>query len=164
MSQLVLDDFKLQEHSAFGTPWLFFSDEVIGGRSLSSSRINVAHKQLELRGQVHEGFIQAALPLVQSRTLFDASEYSGICIKARSPSKTSFALHLRSRELSMPWQHFRQSFEPSEHWADFHLSFQSFRPAATQHELDLRHLTQIGIVAENDAEAVELDIQRVALY
>lgn len=163
----LLDDFQQAEQARFGTRWLAFSDQVMGGRS----ELSLQHgpgATLTLTGQLslenQGGFIQAALPLVHSRHLFDARHFTGvhICCQARQPG--SYFVHLRSKELSMPWQHYRAPLPASAEWQCFQIPFSAFEARRTNHSLNLAYLTRLAVVAAGFAGPAELCLSEIGFY
>lgn len=167
----LLDDFSRPDGpSLFGTEWIAFTDQVMGGTSQQQITREVYEgvSCLHLRGQVslenNGGFIQAALPLIQSRYLFDARHFQGVHIVARSPQREGYFLHLRTKELSMPWQHYRAAFFPERDWTPLQIPFAAFYPVSTGHELNLERLTRLGIVAAGRAFEANIHISEVGFY
>lgn len=178
----LLDDFATPELSRFGTAWFLFTDQVLDGGSTGSMQIGPLAAQdtdsntsddtrsrLSLSGEVNsdKGFIQAALPLVHSRYLFDARHFSGVHLVCRSPGQPAdggYYLHLRTRELSMPWQHYCAPIQPGSDWSEQRIPFTSFQPTSTTHELNLELLSRIAIVAGQRVFSAELQVAEIGFY
>jgi hypothetical protein len=167
----LLDDFSREDGvSLFGTEWILFSDTVMGGESQAYSQRCKSDKGscLELGGNVslahRGGFIQLALPLVHSRYIFDARHFQGVHLVARANQPEGWFIHLRTRELSMPWQHYRAVFFPTPDWAIHTIPFELFYPVSTSHPLNLERLTRIGIVAGQREFKAAIQIQEVGFY
>jgi hypothetical protein len=167
----LLDDFSRKDDvSLFGTEWILFSDSVMGGESQAyTERLASAQEHcLELGGKVslaqQGGFIQLALPLVHSRYLFDARHFQGVHLVARSGQSEGWYVHLRTRELSMPWQHYRAAFFPTPEWKIQQIPFELFYPVSTGHPLNLERLTRIGIVAGNKEFQAQIQLKEVGFY
>ncbi|MBF2053067.1 MAG: CIA30 family protein [Candidatus Sericytochromatia bacterium] len=163
----LLDDFKQAEQARFGTHWMAFSDQVMGG----CSDVRLRHDPetgLQLRGSVslqnQGGFIQAALPLVHSRHLFDARHFEGVHIRCLAPQPGSYFVHLRSKELSMPWQHYRASLPAEAQWQTLQVPFSAFEARRTNHPLNLAYLTRIAVVAAGFAGPAELWLSEIGFY
>ncbi|MGV3525309.1 MAG: CIA30 family protein [Candidatus Sericytochromatia bacterium] len=164
----LLDDFQDPARSRFGTEWLPFTDEVMGGSStVLAQRVEVdGHPCLRLQGEITqpEGFIQAALPLVHSRYLFDARHFEGVHLVCRSDQPQGYFIHVRTKELSMPWQHYRMAVFPTPEWAVHQLPFSAFIPVSTGHEINLERLTRIGVVAGQRAFHADLLVAEIGFY
>ena len=168
----LLDDFSQSDGSRFGTDWQLFSDQVLDGDSegrieqLAADQDAPAclHLQGELKPGAQNGFLQLALPLVASRYLFDARHFSGIQLSCRATAAEGFALLLRTKELSMPWQHYRAPLVPSADWAVHRVDFSDFVPVQTSHELNLERLSRLAIVAGPPAQRVDFWLAEIGFY
>jgi hypothetical protein len=167
----LLDDFQHpNEVSRFGTRWFIFSDQVMGGCSSARAhyRQHNGLRSLCFEGQVslenQGGFIQLALPLVHSRYLFDARHFQGVHLRVKAEQREGWYLHLRTRELSMPWQHYRAAFFPTTHWQTLEIPFELFYPIGTNHPLNLERLTRIGIVAGQQDFEAQLELREIGFY
>ena len=168
----ILDHFKSADKSDFGTSWMAFSDGVMGGLSENSStiQVNLNPPQLQLSGHVslenNGGFIQMALPLLHSRYLFDAAHFKGVYLRTRSsnPQPSAYAIHLRTRELSMPWQHYRHPIAAQQDWQELFLPFADFEARSTNHSLTLSRLTRIGLVASGREFQANLSVSAIGFY
>ena len=92
------------------------------------------------------GFIQIALNLSPDGAAVDASAFSGFEIDIIGNEKV-YNLHLRTADLSRPWQSYRHSFQAGSNWKTHRLAFANFEAYRTETPLDLRKLRRIGIVA-----------------
>ncbi|HEY9841459.1 MAG TPA: CIA30 family protein, partial [Candidatus Obscuribacterales bacterium] len=157
----------------FGTAWLLFSDQVMDGASQARSVYEIVQGQpcVRLQGELEpgslNGFIQLALPLVHSRYLFDARHFAGVRLRCRSPQADGgegFSIQLRTRELSMPWQHYRAPFVPTAEWQHHLIPFADFVPVQTAHVLNLERLSRLAIVAGPPPQSVDLWLAEVGFY
>ena len=105
---MLIDDFSNPERmSALGTFWRAFTDQVMGGVSTASSKIETidGRPALRLTGAVslktNGGFVQVALPLTGSWAPLDVSAYRGIRATVRGNGET-YHLHLRTTETDSP--------------------------------------------------------------
>ncbi len=157
MPHFTLDNFASAERSAFGTRWECLTDESMGGTSTGNLIFHTAEAYAELRGQTHdsehlkytEPFVEWSLPLLYSRQLFDAREYRGVRLRCASElpaAQEQYAVHLHTRELSMPWQYYRQNFVPGEQVQWFELPFTAFEAVNTNHPLNPAYLLSLGVV------------------
>ena len=166
----LLDDFSDSERALFGTTWIQFSDQVMGG--LSEGQAQYTQKDslncLRLSGAVSldhmGGFVQVELPLVHSRNLFDAEQYKGVYVLCQSIEPEGYYIHLRTRELSMPWQHYRAAFFPGRIWTECQIPFEAFIPTSTGHPLNVQRLTGLGIVAGRRSFNPELYLAKIGFY
>lgn len=175
----LLDNFAYSEKSCFGSSWEAINDQPMEGLS----QIELHHQNqssptsLRIRGQVQllppAGYIEAALPLIHSRRLFDAREFTGVCLKAQiqAPPETTqiktserFFVRLQTRELSMPWQYYQAAFSPTSHWQTFQIPFSQFQAINTTHLLNPERLTRISIAAANFDFEVDLTLSEIGFY
>lgn len=166
---LLIDDFTREDGiSALGTRWEGFTDQVMGGRS----EMQMAYREvgrvrvLNLRGQVRlenrGGFIQARLPLDPAGGALDASAWQGLRVTVRG-RPGPYYLHLKTRQLWMPWQYFRARIVVDDAWRNQFVAFSEFEGVATDKQLDVRGLKSIAVVAYGEAFAADIDISHIAL-
>jgi hypothetical protein len=148
--------------------WRFFTDGVMGGvsRGAMSEEIVAGRPALCLRGQVrlenNGGFVQMALelpPLPAS----PSEPWQGLEIDAQG-NGLRYGLHLRSADMTMPWQSFRASFDAGPQWRTLRLPFADFRPYRFDGTLRVETLRRVGILAIGQAMPAEVCVSRLALY
>lgn len=166
---LVIQDPRNNGHtSALGPSWRLITDGVMGGVSSGTlTTDNLQEKScLRLRGDVslrnNGGFIQAALD-IDATPAANASAYQGIMLEVYGNDE-AYNLHLRSKDVWLPWQSYRVSFVAAAKWQIIKLPFSTFSKYRVQKPLDLEHLKRIGIVAIGHEFSADLCIGEVALY
>ena len=138
--------------ASIGTEWQLIEDTVMGGRSAGTMRREVVRgrEAIRLQGDVrlenNGGFIQIALDLAPDAPHIDASAWSGIELDVSGNDET-YNLHLRTADVTRPWQSYRQSFVASPDWQTHWLAFDGFEPHRIDAPLDPRRLRRIGIIA-----------------
>jgi hypothetical protein len=149
----IIDDLSREPPLAtIGTSWRMFTDTVMGGVSDGTmSRELVAGRQaIRMRGNVslenNGGFVQVSLNLDPDGKAVDVSSWNGLELDVFGIGET-YAMHLRTADLSRPWQSYRQSFSADPEWLTVELPFKDFVAHRTDVELDTRRLKRIGIVA-----------------
>lgn len=169
--RFLLDDFALAEQSHFGTAWMLFSDQVMDGASQGQishecheDKTACLHLQGDLNPGERNGFLQLALPLVASRYLFDARHFKGVELTCRATSPTGYWLLLRTKELSMPWQHFRAPLLPTPEWGTHQIPFADFVSFQTSHELNLERLSRLAILAGAPLTKPDLHLAEIGFY
>lgn len=151
-----------------GGAWRLVTDGVMGGVSQGALRVGdqSGRNCLSLTGQVllanNGGFVQAALDLPDSVSDV-AGEFDGVLIDVYGNGE-SYGLHLRTRDLALPWQSFRGAFKAEPDWHTLRLPFSAFEPYRTSAELDPGRLRRIGLVAIGREFAAALCLGRLALY
>jgi hypothetical protein len=149
----IIDDLNREPPLAtIGTTWRMFTDTVMGGVSEGTmSRELVAGRQaIRMRGNVslenNGGFVQIALDLGPEGKAVDVISWTGLELDVFGNGET-YAMHLRTADLSRPWQSYRQSFKTSPAWRTVELPFTDFVAHRTDVDLNARRLKRIGIVA-----------------
>ena len=135
-----------------GTHWQLLSDAVMGGVSAGQmTRTVIAERPaIRMQGTVslenNGGFLQIALDLAPGGAAFDASGFAGIALDVWGNGE-DYGLHLRTANLSRPWQSYRMSFAAGPDWQEIRFPFQDFVPHRTDLPFDAHLLRRIGIVA-----------------
>jgi complex I intermediate-associated protein 30 (CIA30) len=149
----VIDDLGHEPPlSAIGTRWQLFTDRVMGGVSNGTmGREMVAGRPaIRMRGDVslesNGGFVQIAIDLMPDGKAKDASNWAGVELDVFGNGE-EYNIHLRTDDLTQPWQSYRQSFRAGPQWQTVQFRFQDFTPYRTDIALDVRRLRRIGIVA-----------------
>ena len=155
--------------TAIGTQWQLLSDAVMGG--VSAGRM--ARAALEgrpanrMQGRVslenNGGFLQMAVDLAPDGGTLDASAFSGIAIDVLGNGE-EYGLHLRTSELSRPWQSYRTSFMAGPEWREIRCPFSGFLPHRTETPLNLQVLRRLGVVAIGRAFMADVAVGGVRLY
>jgi hypothetical protein len=167
---LLIDDFSNPDRmSALGTFWRAFTDQVMGGVSTATSRMETmeGRRALRLVGDVslenNGGFVQSALPLTGSGAPLDLSTYRGIRLTVKGNGET-YHIHLRTTGTALPWQYYHAAFLAKPAWATIDIPFDGFKAAALESKLDPTQLTQIGVVASGKAFRADIAVARIEFY
>jgi hypothetical protein len=67
-------------------------------------------------------------------------------------------IHLRTKDLTRPWQSYRHTFRADSQWRTVQCRFQDFVPYRTDTPLDTRRLRRIGVVAIGRAFSADLSV------
>ena len=122
---------------------------------------------MRLRGSVslenNGGFVQIALNLTPDGSSIDAREWRGIEIDVFGNGET-YGLHLRTDDVSRPWQSYRQSFTAGAQWRTVRLPFDGFEPHRIETPLDVSRLRRIGLVAIGRVFEADLAVAGVRFY
>ncbi len=154
--------------AALGTEWRLVTDGVMGGVSSGKLVLDVKEGKhcLRLSGKVsldnNGGFIQAALPLPPAGD-FDASGFSGLLIDIYGNNQ-SYNIHLRTSDLWLPWQAYRQSFTAGTGWNTYRFAFVGFEAYRTETQLNTKKLKRIGVIAIGREFDADICIGRMAFY
>ncbi len=149
-------------------PWQLVTDGVMGGLSsgrLAPDRVDgrpCIRLQGEVRLENNGGFVQAAIALAGTPAE-DASGFAGVLLDVRGNGEV-YNVHLRTRDVRLPWQSYRVSFTADAGWQTLRLPFTDFEAHRIAEPLDLRHVERLGLVAIGRPFRADLCIARVALY
>ena len=170
MDNGIIDDLRHPApRAATGTDWELVSDRVMGGVSGGGlSRAVVSGRPaLHLTGDVRlendGGFVQAALDLAPDGAFVDARDWDGIALTVRGNGER-YNVHLRSADVTRPWQSYRATFVAQPDWAQVTLPFSDFTPHRLTAPLDLSRLRRIGLVAIGRAFRADLAVSDLRFY
>lgn len=148
--------------------WRLFTDGVMGG--VSSGRLSrrmldgrdAVCLQGEVRTDNNGGFIQVTLD-VDERLAGLAEGYDGIRLEVLGNGE-QYNVHLRTRDLWLPWQSYRAGFLASGTWQTVRLPFAGFEPYRTGRALRVGRLQRIGVVAIGRAFDAEVCVAGLSFY
>ena len=108
-----------------GDDWRFFTDQVMGGVSTGTARIEDG--ALHLTGRVSTanrgGFIQA-----RSDRIALAPDVTRLRARLRGDGQVYY-LHLRTNATALPWQYYQAAFTAPEGWTEIVLPLSAFKPS-----------------------------------
>lgn len=147
-----------------GTPaaWRLVTDGVMGGLSTGSltNEVVLGRPALCLRGRVRlengGGFVQMALDLVPPAGHGSALEFD------LAGNGRSDGVHLRTTELTAPWQAWRARVQVAPSWQTVRVPFTAFTPHRFGGTLVPGEIRGIGLVALGEAGDAELCLARAA--
>ena len=148
----VIDDRSTGDlRASAGGDWRLVTDEVMGGQSIGRVRPSMQEGRpcLKLTGDVstarNGGFVQMALEIPEAvRVGMEA--FAGLEIDVTGNGE-SYNLHLRTSDLWLPWQSYRQEFVAGPGWHTLRMPFDAFEGYRTGRPLRLDRLRRIGVVA-----------------
>ena len=151
--------------SDLGDKWRLVTDQVMGGVSNGALRADshAGRPCLHLTGAVstknNGGFVQMALDI--NGQAYDASSYSGVVLQVAG-NREVYNLHLRTTDLSLPWQSYRATFSTGPEWQEVRIPFEQLAEYRTFSRFRAEALTRIGLVAigrEFDADLCLADVR-----
>jgi hypothetical protein len=170
LSSNVIDDLSRNPPLAtIGTRWQVVTDQVMGGISSGTMvrEIVAGRSAIHMRGSVrlenNGGFVQIALDLAPDGKTVDARAWIGIELDVLGNGE-EYNLHLRTRDLTRPWQSYRHSFKAVTRWQTVRLPFSSFSPHRTEAPLDLRRLQRVGLVAIGRVFSADLALSGIGFF
>lgn len=165
----LIDDFSSPQRASNDRAWRFSCDRVMGG--VSSGR--VVHSVIEgrrallLDGRVsldnNGGFVQMSLNLADEGDTFDASGFTGLRVATHGDG-ASYALNLRTADLTHPWQSYRCSFTAAREWQTHDLPLSGFRGNRTDLPLNPARLCRVGLIAIGEERAVKVAVGDLRFY
>ncbi|MBO6673554.1 MAG: CIA30 family protein [Rhizobiales bacterium] len=167
---MIIDDLSRPAPQASnGATWQFIADGVMGGVSQGTmTRETVDGREAyRIRGAVslenNGGFIQVALDLTPDGSAVDASAFSGIALDVTGNGET-YNLHLRTTDLTRPWQSYRQSLIAGPSWETHRVPFTDFAPHRIDTPMDVSKLRRLGILAIGRAVDADVSVGGVRFY
>lgn len=145
------------------------TDTVMGGVSQGTltQETVLGRQAYRLRGRVslenNGGFIQMAADLNNDGSVLDASAFTGIELDVTGNSET-YNIHLRTSDLTRPWQSYRQSFIAGPEWETHRIPFTDFAPHRTEMPLDITKLRRISILVIGRAFEADVSVGSFRLY
>ena len=163
----IIDDLSREfPEAATGSRWELLSDRVMGGVSSGTIRRELVAGRIaiRMRGVVslenNGGFIQMALDLNPAGAAVDCRAFSGIEIEVAGNGE-DYGMHLRTSDLSRPWQSYRQAFRAGADWRTITLPFAGFVPHRTDAAFDPGRIRRLGLVAIGRAFEADLALASV---
>lgn len=159
MTGPVIDD--LAGDPAGGGHWACVADTVMGGASDGQLRTEIVagRRARRLTGTVslanNGGFLQLALDLAADGSTVDASAFTGLALTVRGDG-AEYGVHLRTADVTRPWQSYRAGFHAPGAWHTVTLPFDRFSAHRLAAPLDLSRLRRIGLVAIGRPGPVDL--------
>jgi adhesin HecA-like repeat protein len=132
--------------------WRFVADTVMGGVSQGSIAEDMVagRKAVRLQGQVsldnNDGFIQIATDLRPDGGSVDAAQWAGLALDVWGNGE-DYNIHLRTDDVSRPWQSYRVTFTATPAWTTLRWPFSDFAPYRIDAPFDPARLRRIGVVA-----------------
>lgn len=151
-----------------GNAWYLLTDGVMGGVSRGQLSLDTIENRpcLRMRGDVslknNGGFIQIVLDL-SNDILQMCTDCTGVMLEVYGNDE-QYNVHLRTQNITFPWQSYRASFTANSEWKTLYLPFVEFVPYRIDEGLDISQLTRIGIVAIGRKFTADLCIGKVGLY
>ncbi|WP_372424565.1 CIA30 family protein [Salinarimonas chemoclinalis] len=168
---MLLNDFSRADGDAVPDTrtWRLISDRVMGGVSDGRAIVETVagRRALRLTGRVSlendGGFVQMARDLAPDGAPVDLGGFAGLELEVIGNGE-GYGLHLRTRDVTRPWQSYRAGFVAGPEWTRLRLPFAGFRPHRIETPLDLTGARRIGLVAIGRAFEADLALARLSLY
>ena len=166
---LIIDDRSSGNLSAnLGTQWRLVTDQVMGG--VSNGELNLddykGRNCLCMRGNVstdnNGGFVQIALDLTKDES-FDASAYAGVELSV-SGNNEPYNVHIRTSDLTLPWQSYRFTFKATPEWRTIRIPFADLAGHRTTTKFRQDKLNRIGLVGIGRDFKADLCVASIKFY
>lgn len=169
VSELIIDNRTSGTlKSNAGNDWQMRTDNVMGGVSKGGLTVHehLGKACLRMQGQVstenNGGFVQMSLS-VSNQIMFDAYQYAGVFLEVAGNSE-SYNLHLRTANLSLPWQSYRATFQATPEWSQVRIPFAEITPHRVTSPFKQSAIRRIGLVAIGREFTADLCVAKVGLY
>lgn len=148
------------------SPWLVISDQVMGGvssallqqdvRQDSSCSCLTGRTSLDNNG----GFVQMKLDIKPGEL---PADYKGLFIELYGNTH-DYNLHVKTTQLSRPWQSFRCTLSVEPQWTRFIVPYEQLEAHRTDAELQPADIRSVAIVAIGQAFDVDVCVRRLGFY
>lgn len=148
------------------SPWLVISDQVMGGvstaklhqdkRDNSSCSCLVGRTSLDNNG----GFVQMKLDIEPSQLRTD---YQGLFIELYGTAH-EYNLHVKTTQLTRPWQSFRCSLAVEPQWTRFLVPYAQLQAHRIETELQPAAIRSVAVVAIGEAFEVDVCVRRFGFF
>lgn len=148
------------------TPWTVVSDKVMGGVSSGAlqqgERHNSACTCLTGRTSLENngGFVQMKLEIKPD---WLRADYRGLFIELCGATH-DYNLHVKTNQLSKPWQSFRHTVSVEPQWTRFVVPYTQLRAHRTDAELKPADIRSVAVVAIGTAFDVDVCVRRFGFF
>lgn len=160
----LIDIYRSSQHEP--SPWSMISDQVMGGvsnatlrqeqRQNSDSTCLVGRTSLDNNG----GFVQMKLDIEPSEL---HANYQGLFIELAG-SAHDYNLHIKTTQLTRPWQSFRCTLPVEPQWTRFIIPYEQLLAHRTEAELQPAKIQSLAVVAIGEEFDVDVCVRRCGFY
>ncbi|ART83800.1 hypothetical protein CBP31_15105 [Oceanisphaera profunda] len=164
LAEQLVDVYNCAQHEP--SPWKVISDQVMGGvsratqhqaeRHHSPCTCLVGRTSLDNNG----GFVQIKLDIEPSEL---SADYKGIFIELAGNGH-DYNLHVKTAQLTRPWQSFRYTLSVKPQWTRFIVPFQQLLAHRTEAELQPAEIKSIAVVAIGQEFDVDVCVRRFGFF
>ena len=146
--------------------WVFFSDQVMGGKSEGKAKVfaDGDHQFIRLQGNVttanNGGFIQIRSPVSGLK-----EELKGVALKIRGNGE-KYYVFIRTAGTMLPWQYYKADFSSKKEWSEIKLEFNKFvrSSAWLNKKIKPESIKSIGIVAFGRDHNALIDVASMQFF
>ena len=146
--------------------WVFFSDQVMGGKSDGKAKVltDTSYQFIRLQGNVttanNGGFIQIRTSVSGLR-----DELKGVSLKIRGNGERYYVF-IRTAGTILPWQYYKADFLSKKEWSEIKLDFNNFvrSSAWLNKKIKPGSIKSIGIVAFGRDHKALIDVASIQFF
>lgn len=163
-AEQLVDVYRSCQHES--SPWNVVSDQVMGGvsnatlqqdeRQGSSGSCLVGRTSLDNNG----GFVQMKLDIEPSKL---SADYQGLFIELAG-STHDYNLHVKTAQLTRPWQSFRCTLPVEPQWIRFIIPFEQLLAHRTEAEFQPTAINSVAVVAIGEEFDVDVCVRRFGFF
>ena len=163
-AEQLIDVYHSAQHAS--SPWSLISDQVMGGvssaiqhqeqRDNSSCTCLVGRTSLDNNG----GFVQIKLDIEPSEL---SADYKGLFIELTGNAH-DYNLHVKTAQLTRPWQSFRYTLSVGPQWTRFVVPFEQLLAHRTEAELQPAEIKSVAVVAIGQEFDVDVCVRRFGFF
>lgn len=163
-AEQLVDSYRSCLHDS--SPWQVISDQVMGGvssaslhqqeRHGSSCSCLTGHTSLDNNG----GFVQMKLNIQPSEL---SADYQGLFIELIG-STHDYNLHIKTKQLTRPWQSFRCTLPVTPQWTRFIVPFEQLLAYRTEAEFQSTAINSVAVVAIGKEFDVDVCVRRFGFF
>ena len=146
--------------------WVFFSDQVMGGKSQGQAQIlhDQGNQFIWLKGDVstanNGGFIQ-----IRTSILGLKKDVKGLSLKVRGNGE-KYYVFIRTTGTILPWHYYKADFPSKQEWSEVKLEFQRFTGSSSWLSKTIRPgaIKSVGIVAFGRDHKALIDVSDLEFF
>lgn len=160
----LVDVYNSDQHEP--SPWSVISDQVMGGVSSATQHQEERHNSpcTCLVGRTsldnNGGFVQMKLDIEPSEL---STDYQGLFIELTGNAH-DYNLHIKTAQLTRPWQSFRYTLSVEPQWTRFIVPFQQLLAHRTEAELQPAAIKSVAVVAIGEEFDVDVCVRRFGFF
>ncbi|GAA3722255.1 hypothetical protein GCM10022421_33680 [Oceanisphaera sediminis] len=163
-AEQLVDVYNSAQHEP--SPWSVISDQVMGGVSSATQHQEERHHSpcTCLVGRTsldnNGGFVQMKLDIEPSEL---SADYKGVFIELAGNAH-DYNLHVKTAQLTRPWQSFRYTLSVEPQWTRFIVPFAQLLAHRTEAELQPAEIKSVAVVAIGQEFDVDVCVRRLGFF
>lgn len=163
-AEQLIDVYRATLHEP--SPWNLISDQVMGGVSSAVLHTDERHHSpcTRLVGRTsldnNGGFVQMKLNIDANEL---SADYKGLFIELAG-SAHDYNLHVKTAQLTRPWQSFRYTLPVEPQWTRFIVPFEQLLAHRTEAELQPAEIKSVAVVAIGQEFDVDVCVRRFGFF